>query len=185
LPASTGEPADRPARDCLPAVRVGARIDCRHSRPLQANAPAAVFADPVFSKARSALRGTAHARGAARTRGDADVYARLRFIAQRKRRRSARLLPAAFEALDFTAAKQTPERARSAQVPHSSFRDPRIAQHRAPELSGLVLSLVDKDGKPIDGFLRLHEIYKPGSRADLVVLSACRTALGKKSTARG
>jgi len=48
-----------------------------------------------------------------------------------------------------------------------------------PELSGLVLSLIDEQGNPQHGFLRLHDIYNLNLNADLVVLSACQTALGK------
>lgn len=47
-----------------------------------------------------------------------------------------------------------------------------------PELSGIVLSLVDAKGQPQDGFLRVHDIFNMKLGADLVVLSACRTALG-------
>jgi len=54
-----------------------------------------------------------------------------------------------------------------------------------PELSGLVLSLVDENGKTRDGFLRLHEIYNLRLPADLVVLSACQTALGKEIKGEG
>ncbi len=54
-----------------------------------------------------------------------------------------------------------------------------------PELSGLVLSLVDLEGKPRDGFLQAHEIYALKLRADLAVLSACRTALGKEIRGEG
>lgn len=54
-----------------------------------------------------------------------------------------------------------------------------------PELSGLVLSLVDENGQPQDGFLRLHEIYNLQTPADVVVLSACQTALGKEIKGEG
>ncbi|MGH9846122.1 MAG: CHAT domain-containing protein, partial [Blastocatellia bacterium] len=54
-----------------------------------------------------------------------------------------------------------------------------------PELSGLVLSLVDETGKPQDGFLRMHELFNLQLPADLVVLSACQTALGKEIKGEG
>ncbi len=56
---------------------------------------------------------------------------------------------------------------------------------RTPELSALVLSLVDRQGRPMDGFLRLHDIYNLRLNADLVVLSACQTALGKEIRGEG
>lgn len=54
-----------------------------------------------------------------------------------------------------------------------------------PEFSGLVLSLFDKDGKAQDGFLRLNQIYNLNLNSDLVVLSACQTALGKDVRGEG
>jgi CHAT domain-containing protein len=54
-----------------------------------------------------------------------------------------------------------------------------------PEFSGLVLSLFDKNGKPQDGFLRLNQIYNLNLNSDLVVLSACQTALGKDVRGEG
>jgi CHAT domain-containing protein len=54
-----------------------------------------------------------------------------------------------------------------------------------PELSGLVLSLVDENGKSQDGFLRMNEIYNLKLPADLIVLSACQTALGKEIKGEG
>ncbi|MGB6168805.1 MAG: CHAT domain-containing tetratricopeptide repeat protein, partial [Geitlerinemataceae cyanobacterium] len=54
-----------------------------------------------------------------------------------------------------------------------------------PELSGLVLSLVDRQGNPQDGFLRLHDVYNLKLSADLVVLSACQTGLGKDIRGEG
>ena len=56
---------------------------------------------------------------------------------------------------------------------------------RHSELSGLVLSLVGEDGGARDGFLRAHEIAALDLPAELVVLSACRTALGEKLRAEG
>lgn len=54
----------------------------------------------------------------------------------------------------------------------------------APELSGLVLAS-EEDVLPADGFLRLHELYKLDLKAELVVLSACRTGLGPKAKGEG
>jgi CHAT domain-containing protein len=52
-------------------------------------------------------------------------------------------------------------------------------------LSAIVLSLVDEQGKPQDGFLRTHDIYNLKLPAELVVLSACETGLGKAVTGEG
>lgn len=47
-----------------------------------------------------------------------------------------------------------------------------------PALSGLILSLVDRRGGYRNGYVRLHDIYNLRLNAELVVLSACDTALG-------
>jgi CHAT domain-containing protein len=52
-------------------------------------------------------------------------------------------------------------------------------------LSAIVLSMVDEQGKPLDGFLRTHDIYNLKLPAELVVLSACETGLGKDVTGEG
>jgi CHAT domain-containing protein/Tfp pilus assembly protein PilF len=84
------------------------------------------------------------------------------------------------EALDFDASKFT---ALSPQM--KDYRIVHFATHGLlnndhPELSGLVFSLVDKQGNSQDGFLRMLDIYNMELNADLVVLSACQTALGKQ-----
>ena len=60
-----------------------------------------------------------------------------------------------------------------------------ILDAKHAELSGIILSLVDEHGRPRDGFVRLHELYDLDMPVDLVVLSACSTALGENSTAEG
>jgi CHAT domain-containing protein len=91
----------------------------------------------------------------------------------------------AMKALDFDASRAT---ATSADLSH--YRIVHFATHgllnsEHPELSGLVLSLVDRDGRPQDGFLGLQDIYNLNLSADLVVLSACETGLGKEISGEG
>jgi CHAT domain-containing protein len=52
-------------------------------------------------------------------------------------------------------------------------------------LSALVLSQFDARGNPQDGYLRLSDIYNLKLGADLVVLSACDTALGREVRGEG
>lgn len=56
---------------------------------------------------------------------------------------------------------------------------------RRPELSGIVLSARDASGQPQDGFLSLADLYRIRLSSELVVLSACRTALGKDVRGEG
>jgi CHAT domain-containing protein len=90
-----------------------------------------------------------------------------------------------FKALDFKA-----DRATALGPELSRYRIIHFATHGLlnslhPELSGVVLSLVDEDGRSQDGFLRLHDIYNLKLGADLVVLSACKTGLGKDIKGEG
>ena len=49
---------------------------------------------------------------------------------------------------------------------------------KQPESSGFLLSNVDREGKPLQGFVGLKDIYELRAPVLLVVLSACQTALG-------
>jgi CHAT domain-containing protein len=71
-----------------------------------------------------------------------------------------------------------------------NFRYVHFATHgyidtEKPGLSALVLSLVNERGEPEDGLLKPQEIYNLRLRAELVVLSACQTGLGKEIRGEG
>jgi CHAT domain-containing protein/tetratricopeptide (TPR) repeat protein len=165
----------------------------RHRRP--AAKWAAVLADPVFAADDPRLRGAAVARrqvaGKPPERGapeEAPLAALERLPASRREAQEiVALAPAGqvWTALDLAASRDP--------VLSGGLRDYRIvhfathglADTRNPELSGLVLSLVDAAGRPREGFLSLSDIYDLDLDADLVVLSGCRTALGKEVRGEG
>jgi len=89
------------------------------------------------------------------------------------------------EALDFRASLSTAVNPDLAQYRIIHFATHGLLDSRNPELSGLVLSLVDQHGRPQNGFLNLQDIYNLNLRADLVVLSACETGLGKEVDGEG
>lgn len=185
LPSTDGEPLiERHEIVYLPSASVLDTIR-RESRPVTASAAAAVFADPVFSKNDARFAAARDVAAPAATRAaDGGLYGRLRF-SRREAEAIASVSPRAFAALDFDAAKATlvSRDLRQYRILHFATHGSLNTEH--PELSGLVFSLVDRSGKPVDGFLRLHEIYNLDLDADLVVLSACRTALGKEVYGEG
>jgi CHAT domain-containing protein len=88
-------------------------------------------------------------------------------------------------AVDFDASRGTATSGILGDYRIVHFATHALVNSRHPELSGLVLSLVGRDGTPEDGFLRLHDIYNLRLSADLVVLSACRTGLGREIAGEG
>jgi CHAT domain-containing protein/uncharacterized protein HemY len=90
-----------------------------------------------------------------------------------------------FKAIDFQANRETATSPELAKYRYVHFATHGILNSEHPELSGIVLSLVNEQGQPVDGFLRLHEIYNLNLPADLVVLSACQTGLGKEIRGEG
>jgi CHAT domain-containing protein len=89
------------------------------------------------------------------------------------------------EALDFEANRETATSKELAKYRIVHFATHGLLDNEHPDLSGLVLSLVGPDGKPRNGFVDLEDIYNLTLSADLVVLSACETALGKDISGEG
>ena len=87
--------------------------------------------------------------------------------------------------LDFAA-----NRASAMSADLSNFRYVHFATHgfinnENPELSGIVFSMIDESGKDRDGILRVGDIYNLRLPAEMIVLSGCRTGLGKEIKGEG
>jgi CHAT domain-containing protein/tetratricopeptide (TPR) repeat protein len=141
----------------------------------------AVFADPVFSADDARVRIVSKA--AARSGPD---FVRLRF-SRTEADEIARLAPAegTFKAVDFDASREGAMKSDLREYRIVHFATHSLLDDEHPELSGVVLSLADREGRPQNGFLRLYDIYNLRLGADLVVLSACRTALGQEIKGEG
>ena len=86
---------------------------------------------------------------------------------------------------DFDARRETAMSDELSQYRYVHFATHGFLNSLHPELSGLVFSMVDEKGRPMDGFLRANEIFNMKLTADLVVLSACQTGLGKEIRGEG
>jgi CHAT domain-containing protein len=89
------------------------------------------------------------------------------------------------KAVDFRASRATALSGALADYRVVHFATHGLLNSARPELSALVLSLVDETGRDQDGLLRLAEIYNLRLPAEVVVLSACQTALGKEIRGEG
>jgi CHAT domain-containing protein len=113
-------------------------------------------------------------------------FPRLRFSAQEAAAISGVSPPAQRLVLTgFNATRASALSARLDQYAILHFATHAILDERMPELSGIVLSLYDPQRRPLNGFLRLHDISQMRLASPLVVLSACETARGKSIDGEG
>jgi CHAT domain-containing protein len=150
----------------------------------------AVLADPVFSSqdprlARAAAATPGSPAAGPRLRGEG-VFARLPY-AGAEAEAVLKLVPPgqSLRALGFDASRATALDPALGDYRILHFATHGILNSESPQLSGLVLSLFGRDGAPLDGFLGVPDVYSLDLSADLVVLSACQTALGKEIRGEG
>ena len=181
----------------LPSASVLAALRQEASNRKPAMKAVAVLADPVFSRDDSRVSRTGRSLTVQDQSLPADVlrsaeesglrdFVRLRF-SRAEADAIARLVPGGqrLEAVDFVANRATATSADLDQYRIVHFATHGLINSQHPELSGIVLSLVDQEGQQQNGFLRLYEIYNLRLNAELVVLSACQTALGKEIKGEG
>jgi CHAT domain-containing protein len=87
--------------------------------------------------------------------------------------------------LDFEASRSRAMSSDLAQFQIIHFATHGLLDSKHPELSGLILSMIDRHGKSQDGFLGLQDIYNLNLPVELVVLSACETGLGEEISGEG
>lgn len=144
----------------------------------------AVFADPVFAGAPAPTRVLEHLQ--------AGGSMPLRTIPQlpytrQEAERIARLTPkpATLLALGTRASRAAALDPSLADYRYLHFATHGYLDPERPNLSALLLSFQNERREPEDGFLRVNDIYNLRFRADLVVLSACQTGLGKEVRGEG
>jgi CHAT domain-containing protein/Tfp pilus assembly protein PilF len=167
----------------------------------------AVLADPVFSKDDARVRAragrvqktqrvaAASPSGDVLTRAAADLafpleggsyLPRLPFT-QREARAIVTTVPAgqAMVMLGFDANREHATSRELANYRVVHFATHGLLDNSHPELSGLVFSLLDRNGKAQNGFVEMQDIYNLNLPVDLVVLSACETGLGMNIRGEG
>jgi CHAT domain-containing protein len=166
----------------------------------------AVIADPVFSAGDERVKGVApqprtepatiaqSLRGAPDLEltlrdfgGAADAPALSRLPSSRNEALSiAELAPErSLIALGFDATRQMVMNGALSDYRYLHFATHAYVDDVFPGLSWLALSQVDQNGQEQPGYLRLNDIYQLRLNADLVVLGACRTGLGKQLRGEG
>ncbi len=139
----------------------------------------AVIADPVYSTTDPRL-------GGHRKENGSNTFQRLPSAREEAAGILSLVAPSARNAaLDFDASRDRVLREGLSDYRYIHFATHAFVDDAHSELSAMVLSLVDAQGRGQDGFLRLYDVGGLRLSADLVVLSGCRTGLGRQVRGEG
>ena len=185
--------------DTLPSASVLGKL--RRANRTAPSATAIIFADPVFEPNDPRISGSGavpvsgkEERSSELTRAVHDIGGSTyipRLLASRDEANAiAKILrspdPEGVRIeMDFAASRDTVFQDGLSRYRLIHFATHGVIDTRQPEMSGLILSLLDRKGRKVDGYLRLADIYKLKLSADLVVLSSCDSALGKDLASEG
>jgi CHAT domain-containing protein len=179
----------------VPSASVLAAVRRERTSRSRASRAVAIIADPVLSADDARLRRLKDrvdqdAPEIAALRSSPEVgpstFRRLRFSREEADAIAGLVAPEnRLRFVDFDASRDTVLKASLGDYRILHFSTHGVLNSSHAELSGLVLSMYGRSGAPQDGFLRLHEIYNLTLNADLVVLSACETALGTEIRGEG
>jgi CHAT domain-containing protein/tetratricopeptide (TPR) repeat protein len=185
----------------LPSIStlIGIRNTAR--RPPSANNIIAVFADPVFSttdervnkeatvsEAGDALETNPFESVLPVVNGLADKRGPVRLSHTANEANAILAVSPAGTALvaeGFEASREMAMSSRIGQFQIVHFATHSVLNSERPELSGIVLTMVDPNGTKKNGIMLLPDIYSLDLSAELTVLSACETALGKELSGEG
>ena len=178
---------------------------CLHRKELADREPApknlAVIADPVFSTADERVKPGPNSVVETKQQPEFSSYSTTRILehitdgnpdrriaviprlpyTRQEAERALAFSPAAanLKAIDFEASRSTVTAPELSKYRYVHFATHGYLNTENPGLSAIVLSLVDEHGNPQDGLLTANDIYNLNLPAELVVLSACQTGLGK------
>ena len=163
---------------------------------------AAVIADPVLTRSDDRVNGSSIAPAVASAAVNENrAESAVRALENLQRGSGLRRLTHASEEADaiaaaaprgttmiakgFDATRETAMNERLGEYQILHFATHGFFDDEHPELSGIVLTMVDKNGVDKNGVMPLHDIYSMDLSAEVTVLSACQTALGKDIKGEG